>query len=90
MALLTYGCSGPLGPTSRVARTCCINVGFAEADAWPITDDVFKPVAKFLSKKLFEPDMKHINPLIRYNFTPVGFWLNTYKLDYIVGVARKA
>ena len=66
------------------------HVGFAEADAWPITDDVFTPVAKFLSKKLFEPDMKHINPLIRYTFTPVGFRLNTYKLDYIVGVARKA
>jgi hypothetical protein len=46
-------------------------------------------VAKFLSKKLFEPDIEHINPLIRYTFTPVGFWLNTYKLDYIVGVARK-
>jgi hypothetical protein len=51
---------------------------------------VFKPVAKFLSKMLFEPDMKHVNLLIRYTFTPVGFWLNTYKLDYIVGVARKA
>jgi hypothetical protein len=34
--------------------------------------------------------MKHVNPLLRYTFTPVGFWLNEYKLDYMMAVAQKA
>jgi hypothetical protein len=71
-------------------RELLLDVGFAEAHTQSITDDVFRPVAKFLCKRLFEPDMKHVNPLLRYTFTPVGFWLNEYKLDYMMAVAQKA
>jgi ubiquinone/menaquinone biosynthesis C-methylase UbiE len=71
-------------------RELLLDVGFAEAETQSITNDVFRPIGKFLGKRLFETDMKHVNPLLRLTFTPIGFWLNEYKLDYMTAVAKKA
>lgn len=71
-------------------RELLLDVGFAAADTESITDDVYPPLAKFLRKRLGDPDMRHVNPVIRYTFTPLGFQLSQLNSDYIVAVARKA
>jgi ubiquinone/menaquinone biosynthesis C-methylase UbiE len=71
-------------------RELLLEVGFAQVETQSITDDVFRPVGKFLGKRLFESDMKRVNPILRLTFTPVGFWLNEYKMDYMTAVAQKA
>jgi ubiquinone/menaquinone biosynthesis C-methylase UbiE len=71
-------------------RELLLEVGFAQVETQSITDDVFRPVGKFLGKRLFESDMKRVNPILRLTFTPVGFWLNNYKMDYMTAVAQKA
>ncbi|ORV09937.1 methyltransferase [Mycobacterium celatum] len=71
-------------------RDLLLDVGFAEAVTRSITDDVYLPLAKFLRNRLSDPDMRHVNPVIRYSFTPLGFRLTTLQSDYIVAVAQKA
>jgi len=65
-------------------------IGFAEAETRSIAADVYRPAAKFMCKRLFASDMKYVNPIFRFSFTPITFWLFGPQLDYIIAVARKA
>lgn len=71
-------------------RDLLLDVGFAEAVTRPITDDVYPPLARYLRKRLSDPDMRHVNPAIRYSFTPLGLRLTALQSDYIIAVAQKA
>lgn len=71
-------------------RDLLLDVGFAEARTRPITADVYPPLGRFLHRRLRDPDMRHVNPILRYSFTPLGFRLTSLYSDYIVAVARKA
>ncbi len=71
-------------------RDLLLDMGFSDAQTRSITDDVFPPLARFLRKRAFASDMNSVNPVLRFFFTPVAFWLNQHHLDYIVAVARKA
>lgn len=71
-------------------RDLLLDVGFAEADTRSISDDVYGPLGQFLHKRLRDPDMRHVNPVVRYSFTPLGFRISALHSDYIVAVATKA
>jgi ubiquinone/menaquinone biosynthesis C-methylase UbiE len=71
-------------------RELLLEVGFAQAETRPITADVYRPLGSFLRDRLRDPDMRHINPILRYYFSPLGFRLSELTSDYIVAVAHKA
>jgi ubiquinone/menaquinone biosynthesis C-methylase UbiE len=71
-------------------RDLLLDVGFAEAETRSIAGDIFRPLASFLSKSLFAPDRKYVNPLLRWTVRPDNFWLHEWHVDYILAVARKA
>jgi len=67
-----------------------LDTGFAKVQTRSIAADVYRPAAKFMCKRLFAADMRHVNPVFRLCFTPITFWLNDPHLDYIIAVAHKA
>jgi ubiquinone/menaquinone biosynthesis C-methylase UbiE len=71
-------------------RKLLLNIGFAEAETQSIARDVFRPLARFLWKRAFQPDMKYVNPLLRITVRPDNFWIHETHIDYILAVARKA
>lgn len=71
-------------------RELLLHIGFAEAETRSIARDVFRPLARFLWKRAFEPDMKYVNPLLRITVRPDNFWIHETHIDYILAVARKA
>ena len=70
-------------------RDLLLDVGFAEAETRSIAGDIFRPLARFLSKSLFAPDRKYVNPLLRWTVRPDNFWIHEWHVDYILAVARK-
>jgi ubiquinone/menaquinone biosynthesis C-methylase UbiE len=71
-------------------RELLLDIGFAEAETRSIAPDVFRPLARFLWKRLFEPDMRYVNPLLRLTVRPDNFWIHETHIDYILAVAQKA
>lgn len=71
-------------------RDLLLDIGFAQAETQSIARDVFRPLARFLWKRAFEPDMKYVNPLLRITVRPDNFWIHETHIDYILAVARKA
>lgn len=71
-------------------RELLLETGFAEAETQSIARDVFRPLARFLWKRLFEPDMKYVNPVLRLTVRPDNFWIHETHIDYILAVAHKA
>ena len=71
-------------------RDLLLDVGFAEAASRSIARDVFRPLASFLWKRAFEPDMKYVNPLLRITVRPDNFWIHETHMDYVLAVAKKA
>ena len=71
-------------------RDLLLDMGFAEAETQSIARDVFRPLARFLWKRAFEPDMKYVSPLLRIFVRPDNFWIHETHIDYILAVAHKA
>jgi ubiquinone/menaquinone biosynthesis C-methylase UbiE len=71
-------------------RDLLLDMGFARAETRSIAPDVFRPLARFLWKRLFEPDMKFVNPALRLTVRPDNFWIHETHIDYILAVAHKA
>lgn len=71
-------------------RDLLLDIGFADAHIRSISDDVYAPLGRFLHKRLRDPDMRHVNPVVRYSFTPLGFRLSAMHSNYIVAMAQKA
>jgi ubiquinone/menaquinone biosynthesis C-methylase UbiE len=71
-------------------RDLLLETGFAEAETRSIAGDIFRPLARFLSKSLFAPERKYVNPLLRWTVRPDNFWIHEWHVDYILAVARKA
>jgi ubiquinone/menaquinone biosynthesis C-methylase UbiE len=78
------------GASPKAVRDLLLDIGFAEAETQSIARDVFRPLARFLWKRSFEPDMKYVNPLLRITVRPDNFWLHETHIDYILAVAHKA
>ncbi|TDH50292.1 class I SAM-dependent methyltransferase [Mycobacterium eburneum] len=70
-------------------RDLLLDVGFVDAQTRSISDDVYPPLGKFLRQRLHHPDMRHVNPIVRYSFTPLGFRITALHSDYILAVATK-
>jgi hypothetical protein len=68
-------------------RELLLDVGFADAETRSIAGDVFRPLARFLSKSLFAPERKYVNPLLRITVRPDNFWIHETHIDYILAVA---
>ncbi|MGV0635031.1 class I SAM-dependent methyltransferase [Mycolicibacillus trivialis] len=66
------------------------DIGFVNAHVQPITDDVYPPLGRFLRRRLRDPDMHHVNPLLRQAFSPLGFRLAARHSDYVLATADKA
>jgi ubiquinone/menaquinone biosynthesis C-methylase UbiE len=71
-------------------RDLLLDIGFAEAETQSIARDVFRPLARFLWKRAFQPDMKYVNPILRLTVRPDNFWIHETHMDYILAVAQKA
>ncbi len=71
-------------------RDLLLDIGFAQAETQSIAADIFRPLARFLWKRAFEPDMKYVNPLLRITVRPDNFWIHETHMDYILAVAHKA
>lgn len=71
-------------------RQLLSDVGFAEAETRSIAGDVFRPLARFLCTRLFDSDLKSVNPVVRWTARPDNFWIHQAHIDYIVAVAHKA
>jgi ubiquinone/menaquinone biosynthesis C-methylase UbiE len=71
-------------------RDLLLDVGFAEAETRSIVGDVFRPLARFLCKRMFQPEMNYVNPVLRFFVRPDGFWIHEWHTDYILAVAQKA
>ena len=46
-------------------RDLLLDVGFAEAETRSIAGDIFRPLAKFLVKRVFAPELNSMNPPVR-------------------------
>jgi ubiquinone/menaquinone biosynthesis C-methylase UbiE len=71
-------------------RDLLLDAGFAEAQTESIAGDILRPLARHLSKKLFAPNRKYLNPVIRWTVRPDNFWIHEWHVDYILAVAHKA
>jgi ubiquinone/menaquinone biosynthesis C-methylase UbiE len=70
-------------------RDLLLDVGFAKAETRSIASDVLRPLARFLSKSMFAPERKSVNPFLRISFSPDNFWIHETHIDYILAVAQK-
>ncbi|MGV0636219.1 methyltransferase domain-containing protein [Mycolicibacillus trivialis] len=70
-------------------RELLLDSGFADATTRSIAGEVFRPLAKFLWKRLWQPDMKAVNPVLRWTVRPDNFWIHETHVDYILAVAHK-
>jgi hypothetical protein len=57
-------------------RELLLDTGFAEAETQSIARDGFHPLARFLWKRLFAPDRKYVNPVLRLTVRPDNFWIH--------------
>lgn len=71
-------------------RDLLLYTGFAEAETRSIAGEIFRPLARFLSKSLFAPERRSVNPVLRWTVRPDNFWIHEWHVDYILAVARKA
>jgi ubiquinone/menaquinone biosynthesis C-methylase UbiE len=71
-------------------RDLLLDMGFAEAETRSIAGDIFRPLARFVSKSMFAPHRKHVNPILRGTVRPDNFWIHETHIDYILAVAKKA
>jgi ubiquinone/menaquinone biosynthesis C-methylase UbiE len=71
-------------------RELLLETGFRNPQLRSIADDVYQPLGRFLWKRLWQPDMRHINPVLRLTVRPDNFWLHKSHIDYIVATAEKA
>ncbi|BBY54394.1 cytochrome P450 [Mycobacterium koreense] len=71
-------------------RDLLADAGFSEVHTESIAPDVFRPLARFLWKRLWQPDMKAVNPVLRWTVRPDNFWIHETHVDYILAVGVKA
>nr|WP_245722211.1 class I SAM-dependent methyltransferase [Nocardia crassostreae] len=63
--------------------------GFQAISVYSIRDDVYSPLAAYLGKRLREPDMRRVNPLLRATFSRPGLMIWGPWADYIIATATK-
>ncbi|WP_257017477.1 MULTISPECIES: SAM-dependent methyltransferase [unclassified Rhodococcus (in: high G+C Gram-positive bacteria)] len=66
-----------------------VAAGFKDVSVYSIRDHVYPQYAEYVSRKLRQPEMRRINPLIRSFYGQRGAALWAPWLDYIVAVADK-
>ncbi|MCU1646247.1 MAG: SAM-dependent methyltransferase [Nocardia sp.] len=73
-------------PRYRKALTAA---GFENISVYSIRRDVYSPLATYLSKRLRDPDMRRVNPVLRATFSRPGLLAWGPWADYIIAVATK-
>jgi cyclopropane fatty-acyl-phospholipid synthase-like methyltransferase len=66
-----------------------IDAGFSDVTTYSIRREVYSPLAKHLSKRLRDPDMRRVNPVLRATFSRPGLILWGPWADYIIAVGTK-
>ncbi|WP_194819990.1 class I SAM-dependent methyltransferase [Nocardia sp. XZ_19_385] len=75
---------------ARRYRKALLEAGFDTADVYSIRRHVYRPLARYLSVRLRERDMRRVNPVLRLAFSRTGVNLWGPWADYIIAVATKA
>ncbi|MEV6771135.1 methyltransferase domain-containing protein [Nocardia sp. NPDC051030] len=70
-------------------RNALTATGFTNVTAYSIRRDVYFPLATYLSKRLRDPDMRRVNPVLRATFSRPGLLTWAPWADYIIAVATK-
>lgn len=70
-------------------RKALIAAGFDEVRVYSIRRDVYSPLARYLSKRLRDPDMRRVNPVLRATFSRPGLLAWGPWADYIIAVGTK-
>ncbi|MFC9993530.1 SAM-dependent methyltransferase [Nocardia sp. NPDC127526] len=70
-------------------RNLLRSAGFHNITAYSIRKDVYSPLAHYLGKRLREPDMRRVNPLLRATFSRPGLTVWSPWADYIIATATK-
>ncbi|MFI6870306.1 methyltransferase domain-containing protein [Nocardia sp. NPDC050406] len=70
-------------------RQALTAAGFTTVTAYSIRDDVYRPLAHYLDKRLRSPDMRRVNPLLRATFSRPAVLTWSPHLDYIIATATK-
>ncbi|MFE3188857.1 SAM-dependent methyltransferase [Nocardia sp. NPDC059240] len=73
----------------RRYRKALSEAGFDEVTTYSIRRDVYRPLARHLSKRLRDPDMRRVNPVLRATFSRPGLIVWGPWADYIIAVATK-
>ncbi|MFJ4657998.1 SAM-dependent methyltransferase [Nocardia sp. NPDC088792] len=63
--------------------------GFDQVNVYSIRRDVYFPLARFLGKRLRDPDMHRVNPVLRATFSRPGLLVWGPWADYIIAVGTK-
>ncbi|WP_405488910.1 SAM-dependent methyltransferase [Nocardia sp. NBC_00511] len=71
-------------------RKALLATGFTDVTVYSIRRDVYEPLARYLGKRLRDPDMRRVNPLLRATFSRPGLLAWGPWADYIIATATKA
>ncbi|MEV6279319.1 methyltransferase domain-containing protein [Nocardia sp. NPDC051832] len=74
---------------ARRYRKALLETGFETVDVYSIRRYVYRPLARYLSVRLRERDMRRVNPILRLAFSRTGVNLWGPWADYIIAVATK-
>lgn len=74
---------------TRHYRDNLLSAGFATATVYSIRREVYRPLGRYLSARLRDPQMRQVNPVLRATFSRPGLALWGPWADYIVAVATK-
>ncbi|GAB0107680.1 class I SAM-dependent methyltransferase [Nocardia sp. JMUB6875] len=74
----------------RRYRKLLTTAGFTDVTTYSIRRDVYPPLARHLGKRLRDPDMRRVNPVLRATFSRPGLLAWGPWADYIIAIATKA
>ncbi|MFB7721377.1 SAM-dependent methyltransferase [Nocardia sp. NPDC056100] len=66
-----------------------LEAGFDNVRVYSIRHDVYPPLARYLGKRLRDPDMRRVNPVLRATFSGPGLLAWGPWADYIIAVGTK-
>lgn len=73
----------------RRYRRALTEAGFTDVTVYSIRRDVYRPLARYLGKRLRDPDMRRVNPVLRATFSRPGLMTWGPWADYIIAVGTK-
>lgn len=70
-------------------RTALRRAGFDDVNVYSVREHVYPPLVRYVAKRVDDPDMRGVNPLLRMSFRPPMADAWTQFADYVIAVAHK-